>query len=305
MKKILLSAFTLSAFLTVNAQSTDLFISEYVEGSGNDKAIELYNPTNAPINLSGYSLNRYSNGSSSITSTLLLSGTIAANATFVIVNGQTTIENGGTSPAVSPALQAYALSPNNGQLDGPYDAPTYFNGDDAVTLEKNGAKIDIFGKIGEDPGTAWTATFPHNNNQGTWITRDYTLVRKASVTGGVTTNPTVFDPLAQYDTLPENTWTGLGSHVFSGASGISEIDNSVSLSVFPNPSNTNFVNVSASEVIETIEMYNAMGQRVAQKEGNKTAKHTTVETGELSKGMYVVKVKFANNKATVTRLSIQ
>lgn len=298
MKKLLLSAFTLSAFLTVNAQSTDLFISEYVEGSGNDKAIELYNPTNAPINLSGYSLNRYSNGSSSITSTLLLSGTVAANDVFVIVNGQTT--SASNSPAVSPALQALA-----DQLDGPYDAPTYFNGDDAVTLEKNGAKIDIFGKIGEDPGTAWTATFPHNNNQGTWITRDYTLVRKASVTGGVTTNPTVFDPLAEYDTLPENTWTGLGSHTCNCATGVSEIDNSISVAVFPNPSNENFFNVSASEAIATIEVYNAMGQKVAQKEGNKTAKHTRVETANLSKGVYVVKVLFANNKATVTRLSIK
>jgi hypothetical protein len=304
MKKFLLSVITLSSYVAVQAQCTELFISEYVEGSGNDKAIEIYNPTGSPIDLSSYLLARYSNGSSTIVgSTLQLSGTIAAYDAFVVVNGQTTIEQGGTSPAVSPALQALA-----DQLDGPYGAngaPTYMNGDDAVTLEKNGVKVDIFGKIGEDPGTAWTSTFPHNNNQGTWITRDYTLTRKASVTGGVTTNPTVFDPLAEYDTLPENTWTGLGSHTCNCATGISEIDNSVSVAVFPNPSNANFFNVSASEVIETIEVYNAMGQKVAQKEGNKTAKHTRIETGELSKGMYVVKVTFDNKKATVTRLSIQ
>ena len=302
MKKLLLSAFTLSACLTVNAQSTDLFISEYVEGSGNDKAIELCNPTNAAINLTGYSLNRYSNGSTTISSTLQLVGTIAAHSTFVIVNGQTTVENGGTSPAVSPALQAYA-SPN-GQLDGPYDAPTYMNGDDAVTLEKAGAKIDIFGKIGEDPGTAWSTIFPHTG-LGAWVTKDYTLVRKPAVSGGVTTNPTVFDPLDQYDTLPENTWTGLGTHTCTCATGINEIDNSVSVALYPNPSNNNFFNVTSSEAIQLIEMYNVVGQLVIQQAGNKTDKQVTIQTGNLPKGVYSVKVSFADKKSTLVRLSVQ
>ena len=41
---------TLSAF--VNAQDcSELFISEYLEGSGNNKGIEIYNPTTQPIEL--------------------------------------------------------------------------------------------------------------------------------------------------------------------------------------------------------------------------------------------------------------
>ena len=31
----------------------------------------------------------------------------------------------------------------------------YFNGDDVI-IRKNGVIIDIFGKVGEDPGSAWT-----------------------------------------------------------------------------------------------------------------------------------------------------
>ena len=47
--------------ISLNAQDcSDLFISEYVEGPANDNAIEIYNPTTAPINLSGYTVNRYS-----------------------------------------------------------------------------------------------------------------------------------------------------------------------------------------------------------------------------------------------------
>lgn len=304
MKKILLSVLTLSAYVSVHAQCNELFISEYVEGSGNDKAMEIYNPTNSPINLSSYTINRYSNGSTTIVGSVLqLSGTLAAHDAFVVANGQTTLEQGGTSPAVSPALQALA-----DQLDGPYGtsgAPMYMNGDDALTLEKNGVKVDIFGKIGEDPGTAWTDVFPYTDAQGTWITKDHTLQRKASVTGGITINPTAFDPMAEYDTLPENTWTGLGSHTCNCPTGIDEIDNSISVAVYPNPSNNGFFNISSSEVITVVELYNVMGQRVIRKEGTKSQKQLTVETETLVNGVYVVKVLYANNRATVTRLSIQ
>lgn len=300
MKKFLLSVITLSASLAANAQCNELFISEYVEGSGNDKAIEIYNPTNSPISLSNYSLVRYSNGSSSASDNTQLVGTIAAHATFVIVNGQTTVEQGGTSPAVSPALQLMA-----DQLDHAYPAPTYMNGDDALTLEKSGVKVDIFGKIGEDPGASWSTEFPHTDAQGTWITKDYTLQRKATVNGGVTVNPTFFDARVEYDTLAKDTWTGLGAHTCSCPVGINEIDNSVSVIVYPNPSNNNFFNVSSSETIKVIELYNVVGQQVIQKEGNKTAKQTTIETGNLAKGIYTVKVLFANNKTSIVKISIQ
>ena len=62
---------------------TDLFISEYVEGSFNNKAIELYNPTSDAINLSNYALSRWSNGATTPLTTIL-SGTIEAHNAFVI-----------------------------------------------------------------------------------------------------------------------------------------------------------------------------------------------------------------------------
>lgn len=154
MKKIVtfIVFLTLAAF--VNAQS-DLIISEIVEGTGNNKAIEIFNPTSNAIDLSTYFITRYSNGATTYTSGGItqLSGTIQANSTFVLINGQITSTS--TSPACDPALQGILISHGgtvNGMLDGAYPSPTYFNGNDAVALLKqvgnNKIPIDLFGQIG-------------------------------------------------------------------------------------------------------------------------------------------------------------
>lgn len=154
MKKLLLSLAGLLSLGMVMAQ-TDLFISEYVEGSGNNKAIEIYNPTANAINLSTYYLARYSNGAATYTAGGLtpLSGTIQPYGTFVIINGQTTSTS--TSPACDPALQGILISLGgtvNGMLDGAYPAPTYMNGNDAMALLKkvgaNYIPVDLFGQVG-------------------------------------------------------------------------------------------------------------------------------------------------------------
>jgi|GEM_PF-373997 len=62
--------FFVALFITFNliAQDcSDLFISEYLEGYADNKALEIYNPTDHPINLSDYTLARYRNGSTEIT----------------------------------------------------------------------------------------------------------------------------------------------------------------------------------------------------------------------------------------------
>ena len=67
----------------------ELFISEVVEGSSNNKAVEVYNPTMSSVDLAagGYNIAAYNNGNSDLnnpTTNVNLSGTIASGDVFVI-----------------------------------------------------------------------------------------------------------------------------------------------------------------------------------------------------------------------------
>lgn len=85
MKSILLF-FSLLCVQFAIAQCDELFISEYVEGSGNNRALEIYNPTESTIDLSAYSVGRFRNGSTTFTAGQIPSGnTIGPDETFVIV----------------------------------------------------------------------------------------------------------------------------------------------------------------------------------------------------------------------------
>ena len=183
---------------SVNA--SDLFISEYIEGSSNNKAIEIFNGTGADVNLSTYKVELYNNGSTTVGTTVTLTGTLANNDVYVIYNSSASAE-----------IQALG-DISNGVAN--------FNGDDAIVLKNGDNIIDIFGRLGNDPGTAWTA-------DGGYSSVDKTLRRKSSVYAGVTVSPTgtgatAFTTLAtEWDVYAIDNIDNLGSHTFAGSSVVS------------------------------------------------------------------------------------
>lgn len=284
MKKTLLSLSLITVALVGKAQDcSELFISEYVEGSGNSKAMEFYNPTANTINMNNYRLVRYSNGSSTGSDSTDLVGTVNSYSTFVIANGVgVTSGTTTTSPACSPVLQALAQ-----QIDGAYPAPTFMNGDDAMVLVRKSpyARIDIFGKIGEQPATAWSDVAPYDGTLGKWWTKDHSLQRKAIVKQGVMTNPAQFNVKLQWDSLPKDNWTNVGIHACdcSIPSGLKEASKSVSIKVFPNPSNGNEIAFVSSKNINSINIINAIGQVVY------TFTHLTSESTVVLKNLGIAK----------------
>jgi hypothetical protein len=141
----------------------------------------------------------YANGSSTPTYDNTLSGTISHGSVVVYKNSSAalTLPDGVTASSNSSVA---------------------FNGDDALTLYKisTSSNVDVFGKIGHDPGSAWTS-------DGV-TTEDKTLVRKASVTSGVTTSPATFDPSTEWTQFDVNTATNLGSHTMDLEVAITALD---------------------------------------------------------------------------------
>ena len=303
MKKNLLLLSFFAATFSFAQNCSELFISEYVEGSGNNKALEIYNPTASAIDLSGYSIERFSNGSGTSASggVLNLSGSIAANSAFVIANGQITTST--SSPACDPILQAMA-----DQLDGVYPAPTYMNGNDAIALFNGSTMIDILGKTGDASMTSssgWGDEFPYDGSVGAVWTENHTLVRKASVQIGVSANPSSFIVSNEWDSLPQNTWSNLGTHVCSCISGVSDLVNSVSFAVYPNPSADGLFSISSSESIEFIEVVNILGQVVISEKKSSNTKFSTIDSSNLTKGIYSVRLYLSDASVAQANIIIQ
>ncbi|MCB5284104.1 MAG: lamin tail domain-containing protein [Candidatus Cloacimonetes bacterium] len=178
--------------------ASDLFFSEYIEGSSNNKAIEIFNGTGAAVDLSNYSVKLYANGVTSpptSTYTAPTGTTLAHGEVWVIANASANAE----ILAIADITHGVAN----------------YNGDDALELINNGtaATIDIFGCIGEDPGTEW-GTEPE------W-TINKTMVRNCAVTGGVTVNPASGFPTltTEWTFYDIDTISYLGSHVFCPGGG--------------------------------------------------------------------------------------
>lgn len=164
----------------------DLFFSEYVEGSSNNKALELYNPTGVDVDLSAYTVKLYANGGTTVTQTQALTGTLAAGQVLVLLHPSFT-----TAVTIAGAITS---------------SVTNFNGDDTLQLEKSGVVIDAIGQLGFDPGTAWTS--------GTLSTLDKTLRRKAGTLHGSVppTSPAVWDLSVEWSVFDQNAFDGLGKY---------------------------------------------------------------------------------------------
>ncbi len=156
--------------------ATELLISEYVEGSSYNKAIEIANFTGASVNLADYSVKKATNGGGTWSNTLALSGTLANGQVYVIAHNSASTE-----------LKNKAQLTNSSVMN--------FNGNDAIGLFKGSNLIDIVG----------------NPSSSSNFGKDQTLQRKSSITSPKTTYAS-----ADWNALASNTFTGLGSHTIDG-----------------------------------------------------------------------------------------
>ncbi len=176
-----------------NNDSGSIFFSEYVEGSSNNKALEIFNGYGAAVDLSNFEMLIYFNGSSSAGTTIALSGTLAPGDVFVLA------DNDADASILAVADQTSTAS--------------FFNGDDAielrqVTSQQDGSTInvthDVIGQIGDDPGSEW--------GTGNTSTQNNTIRRQSSIAIGDSDGSDSFDPSTEWDGYPQDTFDGLGTH---------------------------------------------------------------------------------------------
>jgi len=288
MKKTLLIIFTIITSLLSAQDCSQLFFSEYVEGTYNNKALEIYNPTANTIDLSAYAIARYSNGLETA-STTQLEGTIEPFSTFVIgldkrnpegtgleapmwTGSYTYIDSITNEEVTTPYNEDYDLqskidlflnpiyySGNNADSAAAYPNSMYFNGNDAVTLDLLGfGPIDLIGKIGDDPGNqaGWA------DADGNYWTKDHTLIRKQDVLQG-TGQPIEFDPTLEWDSLPKNTFTNLGFHDCDcNMSNLEDLNHA--FKVYPNPVQNDYIYIQSNYSIQEYKLYNSIGKVVFQ-----------------------------------------
>jgi endonuclease I len=173
--------------LSVLSSHANVVITEYVEGGGNNKAIEISNLGTADVDLAtgGYKLDLYSNGKTESTNGILLQGLLIPGSSIVVYN--------------DAATDGFTFDTPQGLADA---SATYFNGDDALLLSNADGIVDSFGQLGTDPGSNW--------GEGDFSTKDHTLRRLASITEGDTTADDAFDPATQWATFAKDTSDGLG-----------------------------------------------------------------------------------------------
>ncbi len=175
-------------FSLMTATATaDLLISEYVEGSGFNKALEIYNTDPAvtvDLGADGCVIEGYQNGATTAGFTVSLGGTVSPDSVFTLAHTD-------ADPALTSAADQISGSLN-------------YNGDDAVALRCGGTLVDVVGQIGFDPGSEW--------GSGDTSTQNNTIRRQITVCTGDADGSDAFDPTIEWDGFAQNTFDGIGSH---------------------------------------------------------------------------------------------
>ncbi|MEG1766157.1 MAG: endonuclease [Muribaculaceae bacterium] len=154
--------------------SGDLFVSVYLEGSSNNKALEIFNATGKSIDLSNYAIKIKSNGVGVFEGSIPLSGMLENNKSYIIVN------NGAYGSADQELIDMES------QI-----VPLNFNGNDAIALFHNNIMIDVIGKT--DTSEDWG--------------KDVTLTRTAG-------NPSIVFDLSEWVSKPIDFFKAFKKYTF-------------------------------------------------------------------------------------------
>lgn len=186
--------------LSDGSSGANLFFSEMIEGSANNKAIEIFNGASMTVSLADYRISWCSNGCA------------GGKWEYWYEFPAYSIQPGDVWVMTTDAAVTELINVANEILA--YPSPAHTNGDDVIGLYHiNGSDsilLDVYGEYSElDPGNGWAVAGVMD------ATRDHTLIRKISVEKGNTdwassagTNPDD----SEWIVMPQNYFGDIGMH---------------------------------------------------------------------------------------------
>ena len=250
---------TIEALTTASAAPTDIFFTEYMEGSGNNKALEIYNGTDTTVYLDNYALASVGNdpntpGAYEFWTKFTSGDTIAAGDVYVVAhpsaNAEILAQADMTHQYLSNGDDGYALVKNDGVWDD-VNANSIIDEGEMTGY----TTLDFIGDFNGDPGSGWDVAGIANG------TKDHTLVRKMTVTAGNSnwTAAAGTDSLsAEWLVYPKDSLVGLGAHnvvVFNYSFAWSNGVSTSSQDVTPTATTNYIVTVSdICSVVDSVEV---------------------------------------------------
>ena len=342
MKKLYVLAGALMVASGAFAQGHELFFSAYNEGAhpstgnntppgggtpsaGNEKAIQIFNPTTSTVNMNQYSIARYSNGSTTVSEEEKL----VRNKGVAPLNNNLTSADvfvyGSVDATLNQIVNVWDQQAAGYTATGPTvltkGGAAAWNGNDAVVLRRwtSGTAgtgtpviVDIFGVIGEDPVTGdWRVTSVVGGQTVVDVSsKNMSLNRKGNISSGVKTNPnpatysignewemfskwnggtTAADYFAQdYSNLAGHATMYTGGYGAYLPLGVLE-DFNKAISVFPNPASQSVKIKIENTKVSSITILNAIGQNIKVSPIDAAQQELVVDITSLKPGLYFVK----------------
>jgi hypothetical protein len=254
-----------------SATATELFFSEYLEGSSFNKALEIVNLTDNDINLNVYSIKRQKDGGLdgevwNEAHVLNLSGVITSGDVYVIVSDDASLQK----------LNEEKDYTHPREYSNLFGIPINFNGNDPVGLFKNNVLIDIIGTY---------------NGGSANFAKDKTLRRKSGVS-----SPNVnFDIVNEWEVYGKDNADDFGKHSAIVLS--TNNYNTSGVSFYPNPADDYLkIKNTTNQKVSNVQVFTILGKRVFHQIENSKE----INTKQLSKGIYILKFEI-NNKLYSTK----
>ena len=238
--------------LASDVYAKDLMVTKYLEGTSNNKGLEITNKTGHPVNLSDYRLSiQFSSGSNYyFPDPYELEGIVQNDATFVVLHPEAN-------------FSCYSISQAKFVTAAPQMT---YSGSQYLELRYKSATVDAIGIS----GTSNSSTLGN-----------VSLYRKASVT-----QPTTSFTLSEWDSYASNYCQNLGS---LSTSELTTSQKENEFKIYPNPANENIFVSGKTEDIQSAQILDFSGKVIStEKAPFRNKKNISVQ--HLSTGSYLLKL---------------